>query len=93
MGYCIAYDEKTGAMEVRRRRRINKKLVLGFIAIALAVTVVAIPKSRRALKTALLPGDGAVTEQALQGLVEDLRQGSSVSQAVEAFCREIIANE
>ena len=38
----------------------------------------------------LLPGDPSVTAAALDGMVEDLKEGESIKNAVTAFCREII---
>lgn len=42
------------------------------------------------LRDFVLPGDGAITDRALQGLVENLRSGQPMSDAVEVFCKEII---
>ncbi len=40
----------------------------------------------------LFPGDPQVTAAALEGLAEDLQQGSSVMDAITAFCRDVINN-
>ena len=39
----------------------------------------------------LLPGDPAVTEAALTEMIEKLSEGEAFSDAVTAFCKEIIA--
>ena len=39
----------------------------------------------------LLPGDPAVTEAAIKEMIEKLSQGEQFSDAVTAFCKEIIA--
>ena len=39
----------------------------------------------------LLPGDPAVTEAALREMVERLSDGEAFSDAITAFCKEIIA--
>ena len=44
------------------------------------------------VKTVLLPGDPAVTAAALENMVENIRDGESLVDAVTAFCREIIEN-
>ena len=90
MGYCIQYDKTTGAMEIQRTRRFQRKSILIFFILLAIVAAFLLPKTRQVLKKVLLPGDETVTAQALEDLVTDLRQGSGVSQAVEAFCREII---
>ncbi len=38
----------------------------------------------------LLPGDPAVTKAALKELIENLKSGEQFSDAVTAFCREVI---
>ena len=40
----------------------------------------------------LLPGDPAVTAAALDEMVEGLKRGQGVMDAVTAFCREILAH-
>lgn len=93
MSYCISYDKNTGAMEIQRKRKINKRSIRIILITVLVGATLIFPKTRRLLKTVILPGDEEVTGQALQSLVEDLHQGSSIPEAVDAFCREIIAHE
>ena len=38
----------------------------------------------------LLPGDGEVTSRALQVMLEHLKQGGGIVEAVTAFCRRIL---
>ena len=40
----------------------------------------------------LLPGNARVTEAALGQLVENVRAGEPMGEAITVFCREIIAN-
>ena len=44
------------------------------------------------VKMYLLPGDPAVTAAALDEMVEGLKRGQGVMDAVTAFCREILAH-
>ena len=44
------------------------------------------------LKSWLLPGDPEVTETAFSAMVDDIRGGEPVGDAVTAFCLEIIQN-
>lgn len=48
------------------------------------------PEGRASLQEFLLPGDNAVTAQALENMVEHLRAGEAIGDAVVVFCREII---
>lgn len=93
MGYRIEY----GASETRKRRIPKVKpsvpvMAAGFFALFLLMTVLFWPEGKAVLLDLILPGDGAVTAGALQGLVSDLRAGESVGDAVTVFCREIIAH-
>ena len=40
----------------------------------------------------LLPGDAAVTASAITTLVNDVKSGECIGEAVTTFCREIIQN-
>ena len=40
----------------------------------------------------LLPGDPAVTAAALENMVDNIKDGNSIAEAVTAFCREIVEN-
>ena len=93
MSYRITYpsfgEEKK--LPVRRERWA------GVAAVALVVILVfgAIAVKNTGLtwvQTYLLPGDPAVTAAALDGMVEDLRNGESLGEAVKTFCEEIIAH-
>ena len=91
MGYQIRYD----AIGIQNRKGRDK--LRGWIAsicvlllIAGAITVKTVGLTW--VQEVLLPGDPDVTAAALEGMVEDLRQGDSLGQAIRAFCEEIIAN-
>lgn len=90
MGYRISYEGGV-AIETTPRRPTGRKRprVVGIIMVVLFVTI-CWTVGRDAVSDLLLPGDEAVTEQAIQGLVEDLKGGASVGDAVEAFCEAVI---
>jgi hypothetical protein len=50
-----------------------------------------LPRGRLWFRDLLLPGDEQVTSAALEGMVSDLRSGEPIGEAVETFCREILA--
>lgn len=90
MGYQITYDRGTA-----RKRRIllgkimRKRLVMGAVLFIFAL-ILALPAGRIWMRDLLLPGNEAVTAAALEGLVENLRQGQSFAEAASAFCHQVI---
>lgn len=84
MGYRITYGEQT------RKRLPVRHVALGCLAV-LAVLALILPSGREVIRDILLPGDPAVTLDALHGMAEDLSQGISIGEAVTTFCGEIIA--
>lgn len=90
MNYRIEYD---GARVKKRAIRVTKAKKWTIILVCAAVIASGFmlwPRGRMMLRDFVLPGDGAITDRALQGLVENLRSGQPMSDAVEVFCKEII---
>ena len=93
MGYRIEY----GSQGELRKPLDHKR---SYSAIAAAVCVLALVAGAIAIKHAglswvqevLLPGDPAVTAAALENMVENIKEGNSIAEAVTAFCREIVEN-
>ena len=91
MGYRIDYDRGNGKFEVSESHPWRFPLILGgLICLLFMFTPHFWADGVCALRSALIPGDDAVTVQAFQTLTEDLRSGTSVAEAVEAFCRLVI---
>lgn len=67
-----------------------KKWGAAFAAAGLAVTLM-VPRGRLWVRDLLLPGDEDITAAALEGIVSDLRAGEPLGEALETFCKEIIA--
>lgn len=88
MAYQIEYDGGRTRYPQKKRRKFPWK----WLALAVVAAVMAIPGLRTGLWHWILPGDGAVTAQALGELVSGLRSGEPVGEAVGVFCREIMAN-
>ena len=88
MGYRITYE--TGVHKTELLLPTRKRTKLGYIALA-CVLIIALALGHKYWQV-LLPGDPKVTERALHELASDLREGESVSDAVTAFCREILEN-
>lgn len=91
LGYRITYENGAIRRESCKKRQMKwKKWVVGASAAALAV-MLCIPKGRLWARDLVLPGDAEVTAAALEGMVCDLRDGEPMGEALEAFCREILA--
>ena len=90
MGYRITYGQSARKTKLPHNRKavLLKKLI--FSALACLALVLAL--STETVRHFILPGDPVVTERALVDLVLDLHNGEKVSDAVTAFCQEILDN-
>lgn len=55
-----------------------------------ALTLKFWPEGAQVLQEVFLPGDAAVTRQALANMAENLKEGEAIGDAVVVFCREIV---
>lgn len=90
MGYRITYGQNVikSKLPPDRRTVVLRKWIVS----ALACLALVLALSSKTVRHYLLPGDPVVTERALHELASDLRSGEKVSDAVTAFCREILDN-
>lgn len=90
MAYRIEYGDagsvKLPVKPVRRKKTAMVAVMIGVLFLALML----IPQGRMMVRNAVLPGNEAVTAEALQDLAADLRAGEELSDAVTTFCRYII---
>jgi hypothetical protein len=92
MGYRITYENGVIRKQAVRVRQVKwKRWGAGAAATGLAIALM-FPAGRLRIRDLLLPGDEEITAAALEGMVSDLRAGEPVGEAVESFCREIIAS-
>lgn len=91
VAYQIRYGPVKGKAPADGRKKAGRRLLAALCAAAL---LIGLPFSGigKTIWNWLLPGDAAVTGAALNTMVEEIRAGESVSDAVTAFCREIIEN-
>ena len=91
MGYRIEYDSQGGKYEVYRTYPFRFPLLLACaLVLFLLLTFQFWPEGREVLRSAMIPGEDAATVQALQNMTQDLKAGASMSDALEAFCVEVI---
>lgn len=91
MGYRIDY----GSMKTSKRKdKLSftgiMAMTAGFLVLFVLLTSVFWSSGRQKLRDFLLPGDPAVTGQALETMVSQLKDGESISEAVGAFCQEVL---
>jgi len=91
LGYRILYDNGNILMEHKTYKRNHRRLVSVLLICLLAVGSIKLI-GWDIVKDFLLPGDPEVTESAFFSMVESIRTGESVKDAITAFCTEIIAH-
>ena len=92
MGYRIQYDPEKNKMFPIKRNAAARRWLAGVAAASILLFGVIEWRQGTFLKHLLLPGDPGVTEAALSAMVEDIRAGESVGDALTTFCLEILAN-
>lgn len=91
MGYRIEYDMGIGKFEVRENRKDKfPVLVAGAFVLFLLLTWSLWPEGAEVLRDILIPGDNAVTVQAMKDMSHNLKNGVALSDAVTAFCQDVI---
>lgn len=91
MSYRIVYgpDRQKPKQRIDFRRHIP--MFVGIMALCLAV-LLHFTGAAAGFKQFLLPGDAAVTEAALEAMIAEIQSGESFTDAVTAFCVEIVEN-
>lgn len=88
MSYHITYGKNIHRYPHSRKHW--KKPVIYAVAALTVVITAHMTGFSAAIWRFLLPGDPMVTETALIDMIENITEGASVSDAVTAFCQEII---
>ena len=91
MSYRIAYGENPFSV-ARQGLRLGNVLRYTVVCLVLfyALTAAFWPEGKSSLQDLLLPGDSTVTARALENMIEDLREGEALGDAVVVFCREVL---
>ncbi len=91
MSYRIVYGEEPVC---QRRKNIRPGRVAAYTVVCFilfcTLTMKLWPSGAEMLQEVLLPGDAAVTRQALVNMADNLRAGEAIGDAVVVFCREIV---
>lgn len=91
MGYRIEYEPqtRTSGKSGRFVRRIQILTAAFFLLFVLLVRQ-AWPEGTQMLREILLPGEPSFTQTAFQTMLGDIRQGTSVQEALTVFCQQMI---
>jgi len=91
MGYRIMYSpEDKGKYPMKVKKKDSKKwLVAAMAVLAISLGIRKFEYKEKAIEW-LLPGDPGTTKAALSTMLEELRSGEGLQEAVTAFCREIL---
>lgn len=94
MGYRIDYDKGTARYEVSRNRPW-RRFVLTAVCFVLFLVLTGWfwPEGSDLIRDILIPGNDAVTVHAFAKFTEELREGTSIRDAVTVFCREVLIGE
>lgn len=89
MSYQIQYEtDKQERYPMVTKRKDSSKLWIRIATVAFFVTLLSVPS----IRDFLIPGDADVTKAAFGQMIDNIREGDSLGEAVTTFCREIIAN-
>jgi len=90
MSYAVEYNP-----ELRRTYPIKKQKMYRVPIKPIAITIVVLASFYTAYRLGILrwivPGDPAVTTDAFSTMIEDVRSGQGVSDAVFSFCKNVIS--
>lgn len=93
MGYRIQYNpEENKRYPTKLIAAVRQHWQRGIVIIVVLALGLAGLYNGQIIKTWLLPGDPEVTESAVASMVETIRAGEPVRDAVTAFCLEIMKN-
>lgn len=91
MAYRIEYDSLNRKYEISSPNRSHfPVLLVGAVTAFFLLTASFWPEGWTTLRDILIPGDDAVTLQALESMSDNLRSGMELEEAITSFCREIM---
>ena len=93
MGYRIVYGPMPKPVRPKRERSIRIHMLTAvFLLLFVLLVKQTWPEGTDRLRSVFLPGKPGKTEQAVYVLLDEVRNGASVADAMTTFCRQIIEN-
>ena len=90
MGYRVYYSPEDNKKYPTRNKQGNARYLGHFVVVLAVVLTLTVPQVRSNLREWLIPGDEAVISKAFSQMVENVREGEAIGEAVTAFCQEIL---
>lgn len=91
MGYKIEYDRQNIIrMNVEPRKKPSKKRMKAILIGTIVAVSLTVLQANGGILELLFPGEGIRARQAMEQMVEDIREGESLKDAFATFCIEII---
>lgn len=92
MGYCINYEKGGEKIIICERKSKHHRWVWVIAAMILLFSLLQ-DTAREKLREIIIPGYDLQTVQAFDAMVDNIRGGEDASDAVAAFCREVLSIE
>ena len=94
MAYRISYDNGTTSKWNEKQSSQKKRIFLRLLVVVLicVLGVSFLGGTMDALLEFLIPGDPDVTKQAISKMVEEIKSGNSLKEAITTFCKGIVEN-
>lgn len=93
MGYRIEYGSQGELRKPLKSKRSYSAIAATICVLALVAGAITVKHTGLTwVQEVLLPGDPAVTAAALENMVDNIKEGDSIADAVTTFCKEIVEN-
>lgn len=89
MAYQIHYDETAVRRGINEKPATTRSIVRVVLVVAICLAAI-FALGNKSVQQFLIPGNDALTIEAMNIFVDELRNGESFRDAATAFCREII---
>ena len=94
MAYRIEYGSAVPPQYVKKTKTLRLQIMTAVCLLTFSILVRQyFPTGTQKLRQLLLPGKLTVTQEALDGLMGDLRNGEPLTDAFTAFCEYIIDHD
>ncbi len=90
MSYRITYGPKVPKKYYKRKMSKRPLLFLGVAAAAVIAAAILFPTQAQRIKYKLMPWTTPESKAAISAMLTDIEGGASYSDAIAAFCRDIL---
>ena len=90
MSYSVTYGQDFFPKSKTKNKMSYPKAAILAGIVVLGAVLLSVPQIRTSVQKILLPGDGAVTGQAMEAFAADMKSGTPFDEAARSFCLEIL---